>query len=109
LLVIMQDAGAEVMAVGSARAALEALNSFSPHVAIIDIAMPGTDGYSLMQQIDQRHDAPRGIAFSAYAGSDAVQRSKEAGFSMHLCKPTDYRRLVKAVAELAGVAADSPA
>jgi CheY-like chemotaxis protein/anti-sigma regulatory factor (Ser/Thr protein kinase) len=102
LLVIMQDAGAEVMAVGSAGAALEALDSFNPQVAILDIAMPEVDGYDLMRQINARRDAPRAIAFSAYVGSDAVQRSKEVGFAMHLAKPTDYRRLVKAVSELAG-------
>ena len=102
LLVIMQDAGAEVMAVGSAHAALEALDSFNPHVAIVDIAMPEVDGYDLMRQIGRRADAPPAIAFSAYVGSDALQRSREVGFAMHLAKPTDYRRLVKAVAELAG-------
>jgi CheY-like chemotaxis protein len=102
LLVIMQDAGAEVMAVGSAQAALEALDSFSPHVAVVDIGMPDVDGYELMRRIARRRDAPRAIAFSAYVGSDAVQRSKEAGFAMHMGKPADYKRLVKAVAELAG-------
>ena len=101
LLLAMQEAGADVMAVGSATAALDALRTFTPHVIVADIAMPDLDGYDLMRAVAGRQPAVRGVALSAYVGLDAEQRSMEAGFALHLGKPADYAKVVDAVAELA--------
>jgi signal transduction histidine kinase/ActR/RegA family two-component response regulator len=103
LLLIIQNAGAEVMSVGSAQAALEVLATFSPHVLVADIALPGMDGYGLMREVVRRkgRDLPA-IALSAYMSPDDVRRSSEAGFAVHLGKPADYERLVRTIADLTG-------
>ena len=108
MLLNMQAAGAEVLSVGSGAAALAALSSFSPHVVIADIAMPGIDGYELMRQIaaETGDGAPRGIALSAYASAEDADRSRAAGFTAHFAKPADYDAVVRTIAELAGTTSD---
>jgi signal transduction histidine kinase len=106
LLLIVQSAGAEVMSVGSAHAVLEALDAFVPDVLVADIAMPGMDGYALMREIGRRTQGRlRAIALSAYMNPDDVRRAAEAGFAMHLGKPADYGRLVRAIADITGAPA----
>jgi CheY-like chemotaxis protein len=100
---MLRTAGADVMVVSSASTALDVVDGFLPHVIVIDIAMPGMDGYALMQQLTERRGPrpPPAIALSAYAGPDDVRRALEAGFVLHLSKPADYERLVRGIAELA--------
>jgi CheY-like chemotaxis protein len=108
MLLNMQTAGAEVLAVGSGAAALDALDTFNPHVVVADIAMPGIDGYELMRQIAARGgaDAPLGIALSAYVSAEHAQAAREAGFAVHFGKPADYETLVRTIADLAGTTSD---
>jgi signal transduction histidine kinase len=103
VLLMLRTAGADVMVVSSASTALDVVDGFLPHVIVIDIAMPGMDGYALMQQLTERRGPrpPPAIALSAYAGPDDVRRALEAGFVLHLSKPADYERLVRGIAELA--------
>jgi CheY-like chemotaxis protein len=100
-LLSMRTAGAEVMVVGTAASALAALRSFSPHVVVADLAMPGMDGYALVREIGAGADAPPVIALSACASPADGERAVLDGFACHLAKPTDYRQLVLSVAELA--------
>jgi signal transduction histidine kinase/PAS domain-containing protein/ActR/RegA family two-component response regulator len=105
ILVALQGAGAEVMAVGSAAAALEALDSFAPQVIVADVAMPGTDGYELMRRIAETSTRPRppAIALSAYVPDEDV-RTRDAGFAFHVAKPADYDDLISKIAHLASSA-----
>ena len=103
VLLTARAAEAEVMVVSSAASALDALPSFRPHVIVADLAMPGLDGYALMQKILGTVDGPPPpvIAMSAYVGEEAIERTKRAGFACHLGKPADYQRLVTTIAQLA--------
>ncbi len=103
VLLTARAAEAEVMVVSSAASALDALSSFRPHVIVADLAMPGMDGYALMQKIGRAVEGspPPVIAMSAYAGEEDLERTRQAGFARHLGKPADYQRLVATIAELA--------
>jgi signal transduction histidine kinase len=102
VLLTARAAEAEVMVVSSAASALDALPGFRPHVIVADLAMPGMDGYALMDRIMGTIDAPPPvIAMSAYVGEEEVERARRAGFARHLGKPADYQRLVATIAELA--------
>ena len=97
----MQIAGAEVMVVSSAPGALAALPDFNPDVIVADLAMPGMDGFMLMDELRARGDAnPPVLALSAYTAPADIERAHQAGFARHLSKPADYRDLVGSVAEL---------
>jgi signal transduction histidine kinase/ActR/RegA family two-component response regulator len=105
LVEILRRARAEVLAVASADAALEALESFRPDVLLSDIAMPERDGYSLIQQVRQL-PAERGggvpaVAVTAFARGEDRHRSLLAGFQSHLTKPIAMGELVTVVASLA--------
>ena len=103
VLLTARAAEAEVMVVSSAASALDALGAFRPHVIVADLAMPGMDGYALMEKMVERTDVtpPPVIAMSAYVGDEDVARARRAGFARHLGKPVDYQRLVATIAELA--------
>jgi CheY-like chemotaxis protein len=105
ILLTVRAAEAEVMVVSSALSALDAISTFHPHVVVADLAMPGMDGYGLIQETAKLVPGrmPPMIAISAYASQVDIERSAQAGFARHLGKPADYQRLVAAIAEVAGM------
>ena len=71
--------------------ALEALDTFKPDIALLDIGMPGMDGYELARRI---RATPRGrnlvlVALTGWSQSDDKKRAADAGFDEHLTKPVD--------------------
>lgn len=105
LAAMLGHSGARVVAVESARGALEALESRVPHVLISDIGLPELDGYGLMRAIRSLPE-PLGripaMALTAYARSEDRRLALLAGFQLHMAKPVDREELCAAVASLAG-------
>jgi CheY-like chemotaxis protein len=101
----LELSGAEVTAVGSAAAALEALPRIRPHVLLSDIGMSGEDGYELIRRIRQMPAAEGGhvpaAAVTAFTLADDRQRALKAGYMAHFAKPVDTRTLIQTVASLA--------
>ncbi len=79
------------------RAALKLCEEFRPDVVLLDIGMPGMDGYEVARRL--RSDATRGptriVAVTGWGQESDRERSKEAGFDMHLVKPIDTSALVQ--------------
>jgi CheY-like chemotaxis protein len=104
--------GAKVIVAQSAAEALRAAQESGLEVIISDIAMPGTDGYSLIRSIRALPEAGRravpAIALTAAASSNSRSSSLEAGFQEHLEKPIDLDRLALAIAEVAAPGAGEP-
>lgn len=99
--VVLRQYGAEVLSAASADEALEVLGRDRPDVLVIDIAMPGVDGYSLLRTIrEQGGDAAQipAIALTAYARDEDRRRALATGFALHLTKPVEEAVLVRAVA-----------
>jgi signal transduction histidine kinase/ActR/RegA family two-component response regulator len=99
---VLELHGAEVTAVASAAAALEALERSRPHVLVSDISMPGESGWDLMRKVAARDATLPAAALSARAKEEGRTRALEAGFRMLLAKPIEAQALVTAVATLAG-------
>lgn len=101
--VALAQYGAQVHAVSSVDEAMRTLFAGeAPDVIITDIAMPGEDGFSLLQRL-RMHDANTGrktyvIAVSALARADERSRIMLAGFDDYLQKPVQPLRLASAVA-----------
>jgi signal transduction histidine kinase/ActR/RegA family two-component response regulator len=111
VLLILRAAGADVMVVSAATTALDVVDSFRPHVLISDVAMPGMDGYALIRELRAQGGltpSPVAIALTAYAAPEDVRRAAEAGFALHLTKPADCARLVRAIADLGLERRDAP-
>ncbi|MHC5734748.1 ATP-binding protein [Nostoc sp.] len=103
---LLEEAGARIIAVTSAKEALQVLAESEPDILLSDIGMPETDGYMLMQQIKvlqakQAKQIPA-IALTAYAGEINQQQALKSGFQKHLSKPVEPEELVKAIATLIG-------
>ena len=97
---ILSQLGHDVRAVGDGPQALAMAGEFVPDVAILDIGLPGMDGYELAAQL--RRALPvtglRLIALSGYGQASDRARSEAAGFDGHLVKPVEVRRLLDAIA-----------
>jgi signal transduction histidine kinase/ActR/RegA family two-component response regulator len=102
---VLTDTGAEVQTAESAAEALERFRIFRPHVLVSDIAMPGADGYQLIQRIRalpaREGGTTKALALTAYARREDVERALAAGFERHMTKPVNMERLMAAVADLA--------
>jgi CheY-like chemotaxis protein len=102
---VLERQGAEVVAVGSAREALDALAARAPDVIVSDIGMPDEDGYALIRQVRARAKEQGGrtpaAAVSAYVGEDNRRRALAAGFQLHVAKPVDPEELIAVVKSLA--------
>lgn len=98
----LRAAGADVEVAGSAAEALELVRDVRPHALVSDVGMPGSDGYSLAQQLRERGVRIPMVALTAYAGAADADRARAAGFDAHLRKPVEPARLVGAIARLLG-------
>ena len=86
--------GHEVRVAYDGAAALSVGQEFRPRVAILDIAMPGTDGYEVARALRLRHGGEVTLVALTGWGQDADRRrALEAGFDYHLIKPVDPNEL----------------
>ncbi len=91
--------------VRSARDPYEAIavaRTWRPDVAILDIGLPGMDGYALARELLSRlHDSPPIlVALSGYSQASDRHRSSAAGFVVHLVKPIDVDELADVIGML---------
>jgi PAS domain S-box-containing protein len=77
--------------------ALAATADFTPDVALLDIGLPGMDGYELAQALRQRPGLAelRLVAVTGYGQPADYRRSKTEGFHAHLVKPVDVSTLLR--------------
>ena len=80
-------------------AGLSAVLAQRPDVAVIDIGLPGIDGYELAKRSRAGGYAGRMIALSGYGQDRDVQQALKSGFDAHLVKPVDPTALRRAMAD----------
>jgi PAS domain S-box-containing protein len=94
---LLGQMGCEVQIAHGGAAAIEAARSGQPHLVLLDISMPGVDGYSVVRQLKQDL-AFRDVPFVAVTGLGREadrDRAREAGFNEHLVKPVSPEALRK--------------
>jgi PAS domain S-box-containing protein len=100
--VALEQYGARVTTARSGGEALEAMTVELPDVLVSDLGMPGLDGLQLMREIRSRKGGSvPALALTAYAMEADAERTRAAGYTMHLSKPLDPQRLAVAVSRLA--------
>jgi len=100
LAILLRISGYDVRTAYSGQTALEIAGSFGPNVVLSDIRLPCMDGYVLCQRLRSRFSGLRVIAMTGYAQPTDCQRSKEAGFELHLVKPVEPSHILKMLAEM---------
>jgi signal transduction histidine kinase/ActR/RegA family two-component response regulator len=106
---VLEERGAEVLAVGSAAEALEAVDGHQDlSVVVSDIGMPEHDGYELITRVRAKAGSAGripAVALTALARDEDRKRTLLAGYQVHISKPVDPAELVTVIAMLAGRAA----
>jgi CheY-like chemotaxis protein/anti-sigma regulatory factor (Ser/Thr protein kinase) len=99
IAVYMRIEGHEVKTVTDAMQALGCFEAFAPQVAIIDIGLPGMNGYELAASIraDTGRATPLMIALTGYGQAEDFDRSRDAGFDHHFVKPADLKAIQAAI------------
>jgi PAS domain S-box-containing protein len=89
--------GYEVKTADSGEQALPLIDAFHPDVVLLDIGMPGENGYQVAQSIRRQLNGEDLllIALSGYGRAEDIARSQEAGFDHHLVKPLNLNALCK--------------
>jgi CheY-like chemotaxis protein len=84
-------------------AALELAKEFEPDAAMLDIGLPGLNGYELARELRARQNGRKLllIAVTGYGQPEDRVRSRVAGFDSHLVKPLDPRTLGAGIAQWA--------
>ncbi len=91
--------GHEVKTVSDGNEALASVRVFAPHVVVLDIGLPGLDGYAVARRLREQGDTSHAllIAMTGYGQKDDRHKATEAGFDYFFVKPTDPSQLQQAI------------
>ncbi|HKQ64410.1 MAG TPA: ATP-binding protein [Methylomirabilota bacterium] len=93
--ILLETSGNEIYEGPDGVSGVEMAIQLQPDTVLIDIGLPGIDGYEVARQIRSKlRDRSRLIALSGYGQEKDRQRAFEAGFDDHLLKPVDPSRLL---------------
>jgi len=100
LAMLLQVSGHEVRTVFDGLSVLKTALDFQPNVVLLDIGLPGLNGFLVAKQLRQKPAFKNTllVAMSGYGREIDRQNSKEAGFDHHLVKPCDFADVVKILA-----------
>lgn len=101
---LLEAQGHTVTSAHDGASALAALETAHPDVAILDLGLPGMDGYELGQEIRRRlkDRAPPLVAFTGYAREQDRARGEAAGFQAHLVKPVKLEQILRTIRQVVG-------
>jgi PAS domain S-box-containing protein len=98
LATLLQHAGHQVSIAHDGPTALSIANQERPRVVLLDIGLPGMDGYDVCRELRRTgHEGALIVALTGYGQEEDRQRSREAGFDGHQVKPGDPNELMKLV------------
>ena len=86
--------------------AIAAAGEFAPHAVVLDLGLPGIDGFAVARELRRQPDMSHAafVAVSGYGHEDFVRKSQEAGFDRHFAKPVDATQLLNELVRLTLVA-----
>jgi CheY-like chemotaxis protein len=97
---LLNSFGLEVRIAGDGPAALALARELPPQVVLLDIGLPGMDGYDVARRLRQEHPGRELllIALTGYGDAASREKSRQASFDHHLVKPVDVGAILKLVA-----------
>ena len=100
LSTMLRRRGYDVATASDMASALQLASETEHDLIISDIELPDGNGRELMETIRAIRPTP-GIALSGFGSADDIEQSLSAGFSVHLTKPVDFRRLLQVIEQVA--------
>jgi CheY-like chemotaxis protein len=100
LRILMQLWGHDVAVAEDGIDGLRQALSWQPEVAVVDIGLPGLDGYEVARRVrDALADRVLLVALTGYCRPEDRRRAYEAGFDVHMSKPADLAELSRLVSK----------
>jgi two-component system, OmpR family, response regulator len=98
---LLAAAGFQVETSFDGPTALAVAERFEPDACVLDINMPGMDGYELARRLRERRPARPPVLATVTGNGDAdhLDRAAEAGFDLHFTKPADPAEVVEQLGE----------
>ncbi|HYN20665.1 MAG TPA: response regulator, partial [Thermoanaerobaculia bacterium] len=99
---VLEAAGHVVRLARSGPDALEAIRREAPELILLDIGLPGMDGYAVLRALKDDRATARipVVALTAYAMAEDEQRALQSGFDGYITKPFDVRTLAQTLARI---------
>ena len=97
---LLEAFGHDVQTAYDGLAAVEAAMAYRPNVVLLDIGLPGIDGYEVARRLRQQPglSGVMLIAMTGYGQVTDKERSREAGFNDHLVKPANFEQVLQILA-----------
>ena len=100
------EGGYRVLSVASSgREGVAAILEHSPDVVLLDMILPGTDGFEVMSEAKRGGSTAKFIVLSGIAGDEYASRAIKNGASHYMLKPISFLSLKNRIDEIVGVAA----
>lgn len=102
LCLLLEKSGHHVEEAGDGMSGVDKLLTLRPDIALVDVALPGLDGYAIAQAV---RAAPGGdriflVALTGYGRPEDRHRAEQAGFDAHLVKPVEAEELLRVLARV---------
>ncbi len=102
LSLLLEDLGHRVVTAADGPGALEAARSGRPQVVLLDIGLPGMNGFEVAQRLRREHGSGlRLVAMTGFREEDDAERFRQAGFDEHFLKPVKLEALAALLERLA--------
>jgi excisionase family DNA binding protein len=96
----LESAGYSVAEAANAENALRAIEGKAPDLVLLDVVMPGVDGWQLLQRMQERHGSIPVIMFSGQVDEQSVAEVARRGAQDFVGKPFDPRQLIDRARQL---------
>ncbi len=102
LQLLLMDDGHEVIPASNGKEAIEKYAEFEPDIVLLDVRMPGIDGYETFLQIIEQDPGARVVFTSAYSIRSAqYKKAKDLSLSGILSKPIEFTKLRRMITKYA--------
>jgi len=103
LRINLSAAGIEPMLAGDGHTALERIETEAPDALLLDVLLPGIDGWQVLEQLHAKGDPVPVIVCSGKDNMHGLQRARDLGAVAYLVKPFDIDRLIEVTSEVVGL------
>jgi PAS domain S-box-containing protein len=95
LATLLELEGHEVTIAGDGPRGIEAAERDKPEIVVLDIGLPGIDGFEVARRLRERdlQPPPRIVGLSGYGGEHDRERAQQVGMDGYLVKPVDHAKL----------------
>ena len=94
LSLLLQAKGHQTRVALQGDEAISIADEFQPNCVVLDLGLPGMDGYEVARRLRERHGPQLTlVALTGWAGKEVRAKAAEAGFDYHLVKPVNWEEL----------------